>query len=331
VANSTTASHPVPLTTNTVAIQRGLVLIPESNGDNRQIAASLQAELMNLGFMLDTSAFEAACKAPREWLIGYHNEVIPCLRKRLGADKAYQPFYGNFPTQVMEMSNLELFVNAIIHYWSNGLWEPPQVLRDRGFAFENTEFRLVTLGTDKDLTQVFTKLVSINQSLTEQDKETVAWLIDNYKGELAIPASIPFKETLCILAAKGLDVSVKTPTDVLRIAVFMSGGDISLPGVPKATLGLTRPGLQQRFLDSLKTAQLLAREKFKFKKFSRGDRRRLLGFLEATNLDVTEMQRHLGRWLRLGEILHVGEHAARFPRCTVLRTRTTLSMSHQGP
>src|SRR5215213_3084781 len=153
---------------NTIALQRGLILVPAANDENTQLAASLQAELMNLGFMLDEEAFATACKAPREWLIAYHGEVIPHLRKRLGADRSYQPFYRNFPTQVMETSHLELFVNAIVHYWSDGTWEPAQVLRDRGFAFEKADFKVVSLGTEEDLKRVFTRLVSANQSLTEQ-------------------------------------------------------------------------------------------------------------------------------------------------------------------
>jgi hypothetical protein len=84
--------------------------------------------------------------------------------------------------------------------------------------------------------------------------------------------------------------------------------------VPKPAVKETRPGLLRWHLDQLRAAQLQAREKFKFKKFTRRERRHLLGLLERTNLDVAEMQRHLGRWLRLGEILHVGEYAGRFPR-----------------
>lgn len=143
--------QPSPLTKNTAALRRGLILVPAANEDSRQLAASLQAELMNLGAMLDEAAFASASKAPRDWLVAYHIEAIPFLRQRLGADRDYRPFYGNFPAAVMEMSNLELFINAIVHYWSNGTWEPPQTLRERGFAFENATFRTIRLGTEDDL------------------------------------------------------------------------------------------------------------------------------------------------------------------------------------
>ncbi|HSI36182.1 MAG TPA: hypothetical protein VK986_21540, partial [Tepidisphaeraceae bacterium] len=315
-----------PLTRDLVALHRGLVLFPSpaaapADSDGARLAASLQAELMNLGFALDSAAFAAAAAAatPRDWLVAYHHEIIGHLRMRLGAGRPYRPFYLNFPAQVMEMSHLELFINAIGHYWSGGTWEPPQVLRDRGFAFEDVRFKTLRPGTDADLLAGFTAMVSANGSLTEQDKQVVAWMIDQYAGRLTLPAEVPFKETLCLLAAKGLDVPIKTPTDVLRIAVYMSGGDVSLPGVPKPVKGGLPPEAKRnrhlrQYVDQLRAARIAARDKFKFKKFTRADRRRLLAFLEKTSCDVTEMQRHLGRWLRLGEVLHPGELAAKFPR-----------------
>ncbi len=305
----------ISLSRNTAALQRGFVLVPVGTHDNRQLAASLQVELMNLGHALDATAFDAVSKAPRDWIVSFSEEVIPHLRKRLGADRPYQPFYRNFPTQVMEMSNVDLLINALLHYWSNGTWEPHQILRDRGFAFENVDFRVLKLGAEKDFSGAFNHLVSANQSLTDQDKEFIGWMIYTYGSQLTLPSVIPFKETLCILAGKGLDVPVQTTTDVLRIAVYLSGGDISLPAVPKVTIKES-PGRDRlkAFREAMRNAQLKARESFKFKKFSRPQRRRLLGLLEKTNLDVAEMHRHLGRWQRLGEVLHPGEFAAKFPR-----------------
>jgi hypothetical protein len=37
--------------------------------DNFQVAATLQAELMALGYMLGSRAFDAATRAPTDWLI----------------------------------------------------------------------------------------------------------------------------------------------------------------------------------------------------------------------------------------------------------------------
>ena len=297
-----------------IAINRGLVVIPAAGHEHTQLAASLQAELMNLGFIFDAPAFAAASKAPRQWLVAYHEHVIPHLRQRLGAARAHRPFYVNFPRQVMEMSHLELFLNACAHYLSDGRWEPPQDLQQRGVRFEHTQFKTVRLVSEAEFRALFTRLVSINQSLTDDDKRALEWFVATYGKGVTLPETVPFKETLCILAARGLDVPVKAPTDVLRIAVHLSGGDISLPGVPKPDHKPPPRGLLKWWADQQRAAARAAREKFKFRKFKRPERRRLLALLEKTGADVTEMQKHLGRWLRLGEVLHPGELAARFPR-----------------
>jgi hypothetical protein len=321
---------------NTIAFRKGLIVadpdrfLHQANRlrtkHEHQMAASLQAELMNLGFMLDREAFDAVSISRPEWITAYFNEVIPDLRKRLGSDRNYTPFYRNFPTQVMEMSSLQLFLNAIIHYWSNGTWEPAQNVTAREFKYENTEFKTIKLATVEQFDALFTRLVSLNNALTEDDKGIIEWFLANRK--VTLPANIPFKETLCILAAKGLDVPVQQPTDVLRIAVHMSGGDVSLPAVPKVKVPTQSPGIGRRRyqFDNLRDSQIAARKAFNFKKFTRKERKFLLGLLEKTNPTVArlsetevggrvaDMQSRNGRWRRLGEILHPGEYEKQYPQ-----------------
>lgn len=282
-----------------IALLRGLAIVPKGSEDNERLAASLQAELMRLGFAFDEKAYRAACKAPKNWLIAYYKAVIPAARVKLGDARNFVPFYRNFPTQVMETPDFMLFLNAIVHYWTGGEWEPTQELRARGMAFENVEFKPIRLGTNDDFSGIFSRLVQSNQALTPQDKEVVEWFVDKHRDHISVPNDVPFKETLCILASKGLDVHMSSPTDVLRVAVYMSGGDISLSNMPKSS--------RSRWIGTPATAT-------KFKKFSRLERRRLLSMLEETGCSAEEMQRHLGRWLRLGEILHVGEYYDRYPK-----------------
>jgi len=138
----------------------------------------------------------------------------------------------------------------------------------------------------------------------------IKWFVDS-KQTLLFPEVIPFKENLCTLAGMGLDVPVKTTTDVLRIIVFLSGGDISLPAVPKKTIKQRSTVRYRRVLETVNNPE---REKFQFKKFTRSERRYILGLLEKSNCDVREMKLKIGRWIRLGEILHPGEYQSTHPR-----------------
>ncbi len=341
---------------NLIAIRRQLVVVPPGNSDNMLLAAAVQAELMGLGYILEPAALTAMSRAPEAWIIVYHSYIIPFLKQSLGANRHYRPIYPNFPAQVMELSHLELFVNAVLHYASDGKWEPHPELAARGIQFEKTNFTILRLATEVEFLDIFTRLASLPQSLSETDKQTIVWFVDTYGSSLTIPSDIPFKETLCILAAKGLNVPVKSATDVLRIAVYLSGGDISLPALPSApkkrTLEETYPQWAHPYWEKTRPREwwdkwlvelqaqmeslwLQQRAEFKFARFKRPQRRFLLSLLEKTSLDVEEMQLRLGRWLRLGEILHVGEHAARFPKTAAafdrLRNQTKTSRIRTFP
>jgi hypothetical protein len=302
----TQATQTASLTKNQIALQRGILVSDNSFPLSKQEKLSIQAELMQFGYILSDEALDAVS-------IGWFNDVMPFLKNSLGIGD-YLPFYKNFPKQVMELSYAELFMNAILHYWTDGTWEAPYELEERGIKFEHTKFTTIKLGTEKDFSSIFTTLVSINQSITENDKKVVEWFVQNYRDQLVMPKSIPFKETLCILAGYGLDVPIVNATDVLRIAVYFSGGDISLPAVPKVTVKQVREGRKAVFFRNLLNSQTEAKENFKFKNLNRVRRKYLLSLLENTNVDLGEMKHRIGRWLRLGEVLHVGEYKTRFPK-----------------
>lgn len=319
---------------NVVAFTRGF-LIERDNEEihsdrfrNELEVATLQAELMKLGFILEQPAYQHLTKWRTEEAEYYFNEIVPAAKELVGAKRGYRPFYVNFPQAVMDMQTFELMLNALTHYWSNGEWEPPQDLAQRGIAFEKTEFRRIKLVSLAEFKQLFTRLVSLNVALTPGDKELVEWFVKLYGNDLPVPQRIPFKETLCILASFGLDVPVKSTTDVLRIARYISGGDASLPSVPKlprvpvqTERKSARELLRERFSKNFGSAfqnrqqsQIEQREKFKFAHVRRSSRRYLLGLLEKTDLDTSEMQQRLEQWLRLAEVLHPGEYRRQFPR-----------------
>jgi hypothetical protein len=294
------------LTRNIVALQKSLVCPPNDGMDNRIPVATLQAHLMQWGYMLDEEAFTQLSKSDLSFIEKFNNEVITYLKEITGGKRNYQPLYKNFPSEVMSMSDFELYINAIMHYWSNGTWEPSTVEYEKPIKFEKIKYKMIKYGTSERFSRIFTDLVSINTSLTPSDLEIVKWFVDN--GEkLVFPDVIPFKENLCTLAGMGLEgLPVKTPTDVLRIAVHLSGGNISLPKVPRREVRTNRW--------SRSTSYNVARDKFKFKKFKRKERKYLLGLLEKTNCDPKEMILKDQRWVRLGEILHPMEYKNLYPK-----------------
>lgn len=291
---------------NIIALMKGFVCPSNDGMDNRILVSTVQANLMQYGYMLTEDAFAALGKSNHDFIVDFHDETINFLRKAMGGKNNYKPFYANFPNSVMQRSEMDLFFNAIRHYWTNGDWVINEAEMPREVKFEKVKYTMIELGDEARFDKVFTDLVSVNQSIAPQDMKIVEWFAKSGR-ELVFPDVIPFKENLCTLAAMGLKgLPVKTPTDVLRIAVHMSGGDISLPSVPAAQVRTNR--WSNRKSDNPE------RDKFKFKKFKRAERKYLLSLLESTHCNPAEMVLKDQRWIRLGEILHPGEYKSLYPK-----------------
>jgi hypothetical protein len=290
---------------NVIQFQKGFINLPVGKNDNRALAMSVVSELMQFAYVLDTKAIEMLSSASSEDIVNFHDEMLSYLKKMTGSNRNYAAFWKGFPQEVMEKSEFELWVHQIVHYMSNGAYEPNEWTKERSTAFEHSKYHTITAGSEDKFLSIFTDLVSVNNSLTPDDLNVVKHFVsEGY--ELRFPAVVPFKENLCTLASMGLDIPVKTTTDVLRICVGMSGGDISLPRVPAKLIKTNRWSARKEVNP--------AREAFKFKKFTRSERKYILSLLEKSNCDVSEAVLKDQRWVRLGEVLHPGEYRNQFPK-----------------
>ena len=227
---------PFTITASIIALQRGRFYssasrLKDKTVSNVQLAYTVQAKLMQLGYMLTEEALKQFSIWAEEDIIRYHNEVIPYITYIKG-DGDYRPLYDGFPKQVIEMSEIELFINAIIHYLSAGTWVPNSYTDSRPVAFEHAEYRMLDTCTETEFNHIFTDILSVNQSITPMDKEVLEWFFNNCSQEWMLnhlPKDIPFKENLCFVLAECEGyVPGFTFTDILRTATYMSGGDISL-------------------------------------------------------------------------------------------------------
>ncbi|HHF0555162.1 TerD family protein [Vibrio parahaemolyticus] len=153
----------------------------------------------------------------------------------------------------------------------------------------------VGLASKDDLFDVFGNLLASSTSITAFDKEFVKQVIIAFKEEALehVPGSMAHKEQLCFLTgvisehlpdAIGIMRSkFKTYTDVLRLAAYLSGFDVSLE----------------------------ACKKIKFK-LSRKQRKLIMTLLDR-NMLMEDMIRRRGLFLALGRYLHVGSEATKYP------------------
>ena len=308
-------------------------IIVQGNGKQQSslaAVATFNRNLISLGFVCSQQLTGALAGLSEEALGSLYRQVVPILKKMTGAHRTFQPMYPNFPKQVMEASDLELYLNAITHYWTAAVrdvlqgkprlhggplmegatitpiasaavlrvplrWMPEYEVEDREpLPDEEVTLKVIGLGSEADFWKVFTRLVGSNGSLSESDKAIVQWFVDDQREgiPLFLPTAIPQKENLTFLVGSLLKHEVpiylipylKTATDVLRVAVVMSGGDVSL----------ATPG--------------------KFRRFKRKERRFLLEAMEAMPAITEDMLRRPEVWKRLGRELRPGDYASRYPK-----------------
>jgi len=273
--------------------------------------ATVQKEAEQLGFVLSDNLATRLSSLSVENLTHFLRNLLKDLRSMLGAHRVHVPLYPGFPQQVVRMSEAELYLNAIRHYIS--LRRLPSEEAARPPLLHGKAPREIDLGSIDDFESIFTRLAAAKSSLSDQDKADVTWFIRQYREDIfrLLPAQIPFKENLAVIGAQLLmhvpgeattallESQIKTATDVLRLAVALSDGDVSLA---KAT---------------------------KFKATKRAHRKFLLSLLERTSDPTEDMLRWSERWKRLGEVLHPGDFSERFPKTfaafSVLRNNTPFS------
>lgn len=281
------------MTKNEIYLQKRLkVMLPprlvsktKAKTVRNPLALTAMKNLDSLGYTFSRELYNELCRLSDEEIVGVYNEIVPILKKMKGSHVKHNPMYKNFPKQVLEASDLELYFNAIVHYWT--LLMPSYDEENREPLLENHKVDVIDLGSEKDFNSIFTTLLSAKSSISQFDKDIVEWFVKNAVINDLIPSEIPMKENLGLLAGKcmkyklqvDLSSNVKTATDVLRICAAVSDGDVSLA------------------------------ENCKFTKFSRFERKFILGLLEKCGNIKEDMVKHKNRWIRLGEILHPGEYA----------------------
>jgi hypothetical protein len=177
--------------------RRKLLLPPPGAADSKVLVASMQQNLESLGYIFTQALFERLATFPVEDLSAIYEEIIPSLRKIRGAHRDFRPMYPNFPAQVIEMSHFQLYWNAMLHYWTNLL--PNYEKTERPSLQESGNYDLLDLGTENEFCSIFTKLVCAKSSISESDKEIVAWFIAMLKEKRspARPGFHPDERATC--------------------------------------------------------------------------------------------------------------------------------------
>lgn len=256
---------------------------------NDRYITAIMKNIEELGYTFSREVFDVLRTYSVNELSDFYFELKATLMKLKGANVVYMPMYADFPKGVMDAHFSELYINAMVHYWSDGILYPKnhrKHVNDRLPLFDETKVKVLQLGSEADVRQIFDNICTSRTSISRTDREDIAYLfeIENMK----LPDNIPHKENAAYIAALYLqkkslaNVSelrkyVKTATDVLRLVTAMSDGDVSLA------------------------------ENTRYRSFSRRQRRMIMELLSGCPNIEEDMLRYKERWIRIGERIHPSE------------------------
>lgn len=268
-----------------------IIVNNDSSVINFAEVASFDANLRKLGYTLSGDLADSLLHAPVEEIVAIHNEIINTAKELKGV-RNYRPMYPKFPKQVMEADEAELYINAILHYFGDaiGVRITPEYATLGRPVLEFDGFEVIKLGSNVEFQKLMGSLLASKSAFSEADRNDINALSDeDFSLSAAHVVSFQNRENKAFYLAQTLKrefvfngTIVDTATDILRLAVAMSDGNISLT------------------------------ENTKFRSFKRSERRLLLGLLDGLKNPVEDMLRNAQAWKRLGERLHPSEYV-QFP------------------
>lgn len=255
------------------------------------VFVSWVGNLASLGYGITDLTYNALRNVKMETL----NEIFESL-KEIKAVPNYKPMYPNFPKQVADASEVELLLNALVHYTGDmiGVRIMPVYPEEIRKKLPKNERKITILGyaVEADLYELSKKILTQGDVYTEQDWNDLNELSKVIDFSTISNVNIPIKGNLVkvAIAYPDLNISLTSVTDVLRLAVGFSEGDISLA----------------------------TNTKFKL---SRSERRRILAELEklaagnnkSNELFLGDFLRYKEQWKKLTYALHPSDYKNTYP------------------
>lgn len=83
-----------------------------------QMVLTLNRHLESLGYTLSQTLIQKLLLLHPNDLKSWVQTNLPMMKRELGIRPNQRAFYPHFPNQVMDMSEAELYANALTHYWT---------------------------------------------------------------------------------------------------------------------------------------------------------------------------------------------------------------------
>ena len=197
--------------------------------------ATLIKKFEGYGYIFSKELAIAISKEERNTIIDKLKSVIKVIED-FKSDKNYTVFYKNFPDEVINMNEIDLYINQILHYWIGYLPSNSEnIIKEDVEPSKLVKARELNLIDDEMIEKLFVDLLSSNVTLSEQYLDDVCVLTNNksIKELEKYMEYIQMKETLTtvssyILKKEGVLVgNFKTATDILRLIAKISEDELN--------------------------------------------------------------------------------------------------------
>ncbi len=280
----------------------------ETLGSNKSEAFTLLLKCEQLGFSFDNKLLNIVSHAKTSEMEKFWDWMVK-MNKEVYSSASYKPMYPNFPKQVIEASEVELLVNAFMHYTGDlfGIRIMPSYKEKarKGLKESVNPLRMSVI-TEEVVPQLFIQNITANTSASEASKELIKnifnYMVEKDKtalGDILVSNPIPQKENLAFVGALVLNSEIdfnqvmanqfKTPTDLLRLSAALNGGDTSLVKDTKIKK-MSRP-MRKAFAAKLES-MIVAGDKEQF---------------------LENMFTYKEQWTRLAHAIHIGEYQNKCP------------------
>lgn len=275
-----------------ILLQNGLVEADYESGRTqlgRQILGTILSNLAYYGYAPSKELYNQISYFTVEGLEQFWSGLEPVLRDLTGASKEMEKHvvYKNFPTEVLEMDQAEYWFKQILMYigFPSELFSEDE--KPREMLLENIELKVLQPANEDSLQRIADSILRLPNRWTPDQQTQVRYLVENENVAVSV-AQIPFKENLVqvvqIVIETGGRVAIKSATDILRLAVGMSDGDVSM------------------------------RTPSKFRSFTRAERRFFLSNLESASALRDDMGRDENKWKKFMKAVRPGDYRKQFPK-----------------
>lgn len=343
-----------------IEVSKEIYKLFELSGDSEydlgiMAVAGAIAELSNLGYRMSNKLVYALLfnreKVPNEKILSLLNILLECVKEFVGADVRHKVLYKNFPEEVIQKSDIELYVNAVLHYYTVGKWEPCAEAELRESIKEKVDLKEICVGSINP-TDLIEEITSSNTSITVRDYQHLDILFQLEKEVMLETLNIENKKMLSPSSGVGYFFKAVFDLDIpyAEIRAYVGGKAWeTINSIQKhewvrhdsPNYNTLNKLLKDKYIktptDLLRFATAVSKlpdeEKdlslatdTKFVKFSRPLRRVILYHLDrlvkekGVSVVLEEMKKYQQKWLRLGEAIHPSEtkHVERYPNAGVV-------------